>query len=575
MEARDRKEIGDPSLSVSGGPPRQLGRYRIVAELGRGSTSVVYLAVLGGPQGFNKLFALKQLRPALAEDPALLTMFLAEARLAASLSHPNVVSTLEIEDGESLPYIVMEYLDGQSLQQVVTAARIAFTPIPLAIHLAAISGAVEGLGYAHAAVGYDGSPLQVVHRDVSPHNVFVTSGGLAKVLDFGVAQTIDSPYAMPTSAGRASYMSPEQAAGEPVDARSDLFAIGVMLWEAATRKRFWSEGHGKAEILQSLASRRLPESRVSALASVAPDLQAVILKATAPDATDRHASATALQDDLQVVLRRMAPPDSDPRELGRRLTTLFAHERARLQTAIEAQLEVPNSATARERAARAAAPRESTSNSASPPSTLPIEVEVEPEPLISATEPDPAPAVEAAISRPMPTLVLSRKARAADWVARHQGAVVAAVAFALGGAGIFVLRAHERESAQTSRPPAPIASQNVPTVIAIVSGPAIDRPRVDVSPEVAPAESASSLPITQPDKAERRVDVESLPRVWKPRAYYPRDRAAVEAPEAREAAVSRDARLAPSEGQVTHRLENQATAGPPLRPIDSVNPYGP
>src|SRR4029077_9698455 len=183
----------------------------------------------------------KQLRASLAEDPAFVAMFLAEARLGARLSHPNVVTTLEIEDSEAQPYIVMEYLDGQSMHQVVTSARIAFTPIPLPLHLGAISGALEGLGYAHASVGYDGTPLQVVHRDVSPHNIFITFSGLPKVLDFGIAQTSDSPNMLPPSAGRASYMSPEQAAGESVDARSDLFGLGVMLWEAATRKRFWSE----------------------------------------------------------------------------------------------------------------------------------------------------------------------------------------------------------------------------------------------------------------------------------------------------------------------------------------------
>ncbi len=572
MGAEEHKESDDGAAGGSGGPPRSLGRYRIVAELGRGSTSVVYLAALRGPQGFNKLFALKRLRPALAQDPAFVAMFLAEARLAARLSHPNVVSTLEIEDGEALPYIVMEYLDGQPLQQVVAAARMAFTPIPLPMHLAAIGSAVEGLGYAHGAVGYDGSPLRVVHRDVSPHNVFVTFSGLAKVLDFGIAQTVDSPNAMPTSAGRASYMSPEQAAGEPVDARSDLFAIGVMLWEAATRKRFWSEGYGKSEILQSLAARRLPEYRVPALGTVAPDLREVILKATAPDAADRHASATALQDELQAVLNRMTPPHGTPRELGRRLTTLFAHERARLQTAIDAELEVASAAsdaTVGARATPASSLRKGDGERTRSPS---------PEAAHSATEPGlgPPPAMEMGVSSPLPTLALGSEGRVADRIAHRQGVMGAALALALmAGLGVFMLRAHEENPARAARSIPSAAPRDVPTAAAVVSAPAIDRPK-DVSPEVAPAEALSSSPITQPEKAERRVDVESLPRVWRPRAYYPREREPVETPDAREGtALSRDDRSVPSANEVPHKSENQATAGPPLRPIDSVDPYGP
>src|SRR5580700_5320546 len=130
MESGARAGNDAVGLPAPGSLPRALGRYRIVAELGRGSTSIVYLGVLRGPQGYRKLLALKRLRAEFTRNPASVAMFLAEARLGARLSHPNVVSTLEIEEREDQPYIVMEYLDGQPLQQLVTGARVAFAPLP-------------------------------------------------------------------------------------------------------------------------------------------------------------------------------------------------------------------------------------------------------------------------------------------------------------------------------------------------------------------------------------------------------------------------------------------------------------
>jgi serine/threonine-protein kinase len=323
-----------------------LGRYRIVAELARGSTSVVYLGIVAGPGGFNKLFALKQLRATLAEDPANVAMFLAEARLAGRLSHSNVVSTLEIEEQSALPYIVMEYLDGQPLFRAGARARMTGAPLSIPMQLAILNDAVEGLSYAHQALGYDGAPLRVVHRDVSPHNVFVTYGGQAKLLDFGIAQSCEAEGPRQGSPrGKVAYMSPEQAAGMNVDARADIFAIGVMLWEAVTAQRFWAQTTSEGHILELLASGRSPVGRERALAGAPPDLQYVIMNATEPDPADRYESAAALQADLQVVFRRMAPSGFNLRDVGRRLGEIFTDDRARLQAAIDTQLELVQSAT--------------------------------------------------------------------------------------------------------------------------------------------------------------------------------------------------------------------------------------
>jgi hypothetical protein len=453
----------------------------------------------------------------------------------------------------------MEYLDGQSMHQVVTSARVAFTPIPLPLHLAAISGAIEGLGYAHASVGYDGTPLQVVHRDVSPHNIFITFSGLPKVLDFGIAQTSDSPNMLPPSAGRASYMSPEQAAGESVDARSDLFGLGVMLWEAATRKRFWSEALGKTEIIQALASRRLPETRVSALMNVAPDLQSLVLRATAADREDRYPSATALQEDLQAVLRRMPTPASGSRDLGRRTLALFAHERARLQAAIDAQIETAGSAMGAERISQLPVPREVVAMGPGPMS----DVEADPSQLRS----EPVPAVEKAVSTPPPIFRPLRTDSVRSWLAQHQGLAVGAIALGLLiGVGVSML--HGREgSAQANRPHAAVAEpRDLAPVATVVAVPAIDR-------EPAPAQAAPSVATGLPGSIDSAVNVEALPHAWRTTRALGRREATT--PEVRSGPAPGLAASAPTLTQGSRGMDGRATTGPPLRPIDSINPYGP
>src|SRR5579864_614515 len=170
-------------------PPRTgtLGRYRVVAELAQGGMGVVYLALMRGPGAFNKLLVLKELKPDLFDDPAVVTMFMEEARLAACLSHPNIVQTVEAGTDGNRHYIVMEYLDGQSYHRVVSRARKVGRHIPFEFQATVLGSALEGLAYAHSARNYDGSPLGIVHRDVSPQNFFVGYDGQIKVLDFGIA----------------------------------------------------------------------------------------------------------------------------------------------------------------------------------------------------------------------------------------------------------------------------------------------------------------------------------------------------------------------------------------------------
>ena len=325
-----------PEVEVA--PPRvhMLGRYRLVAELARGGMGVVYLALMRGPGAFSKLLVLKELKPNLLEDQAVVEMFMQEARLAACLSHPNVVQTVEAGSDGERHYIAMEYLDGQSLYRVLSRARRMGRPVPFEMHGAILCSALEGLAYAHAACDYEGNPLGIVHRDVSPHNIFIGYDGQIKVLDFGIAKAVSTSTDTRTGIlkGKVAYMAPEQAAGALVDGRTDLFSVGVMLWEAATGSRFWSGMSNDMHILRALLRGDLDAAHAQATALLPEDVRAIVAKATSFDPAGRHASATLLLEELRSTLvRRGGLPG--PAEVGRFVAERFADDRARLRAAIE------------------------------------------------------------------------------------------------------------------------------------------------------------------------------------------------------------------------------------------------
>lgn len=311
-----------------------LGKYRLIAELGHGGMSDVYLAVAKGMGGFHKLLVVKQLRPNLAEDEAFLAMFLDEARLAARLNHRNVVSTLEVGEDGGRYYIAMEYLEGQPLRRVLQRAKDRFG---IDMRLQVILEVLQGLHHAHELRDYDGTPLQVVHRDVSPHNIFVTYGGDVKVVDFGVAKALDS--STETSAGvmkgKLAYMSPEQAMGPMVDRRADLFSVGVLLWESIVGARMWG-GEPAAKITEWLMAGAIPSVREAA-ADVPDGLARICEKALAVEPEHRYSTALEMHEDLLSYADRHGVRASSD-DLGGRVSKVFADDRLLMQTIIERQL---------------------------------------------------------------------------------------------------------------------------------------------------------------------------------------------------------------------------------------------
>ncbi|HEX3481877.1 MAG TPA: serine/threonine-protein kinase, partial [Kofleriaceae bacterium] len=329
-------------------PGRMLGKYQLIAEIARGGMGVVYLAMIQGPGGFNKLVVVKELKPELVEEPAFLTMFLDEARLAARLSHPNIVQTNEVGNDGDRYFMAMDYLDGRGLDQIRRRSKVAGFGLSVPMHLRVMCDMLSGLDYAHKMTDFDGSPLNIVHRDVSPQNVFVTFDGQVKLLDFGIAKASDSMYETHAGVvkGKVSYMSPEQGRGWKVDARADVFSAGVMLWEALTGKRM-REGKNEQEKLWALVSNEIP--RASELKPwVPPELDEICARAMAWNRDERYASAGAMQQDLERYLISTGM-NVTAREVGTCVSELFREDRTNTNAVIEAHIARLRGGTVREK----------------------------------------------------------------------------------------------------------------------------------------------------------------------------------------------------------------------------------
>jgi serine/threonine-protein kinase len=300
----------------------------------------VFLAVVAGPAGFNKLFVVKLMKPELLEEGEHKAMFLDEGKLAARLNHPNIVQTHEVQIQEDQYFLVMEYLDGQPLHRILRRAHKTETHLPLHWHVHFLCEVLAALEYAHDLRDYDGTPLKVVHRDVTPHNVFVTYAGQTKLCDFGIAKTMAS--SVETRAGilrgKVAYMAPEQVLGSRVDNRADLFAVGVMLWEAMARRRMW-DGCSEIQVMQALSHGDLPRVR-DIDANVDPELERIVTRALAVRPDDRFQNArdfrTALEGFLFAQTARI-----DPHAIGEWVGKLFEKERSNLQAVIQDQLTGP------------------------------------------------------------------------------------------------------------------------------------------------------------------------------------------------------------------------------------------
>jgi serine/threonine protein kinase len=269
--------------------PRVIGQYEVHDVLGAGGMATVHFGRKLGPAGFAKLVAVKRLHPGLAQDQEFVTMFLDEARITARLSHPNIATTLDVQVAEGELLLAMEYVHGEALHVLLANLRAESGRTPPSIAARILADVLAGLHAAHEATGERGAPLEIVHRDVSPHNVLVGVDGVARIIDFGVAKATERAQVTRDGKvkGKLRYMSPEQAQGEPVDRRTDVYGAGVLLWELLTGRRFL--GAGESSLLGRVVSAA-PEAP-STFAVDATPLDALTLRALAKSRDERFSTA--------------------------------------------------------------------------------------------------------------------------------------------------------------------------------------------------------------------------------------------------------------------------------------------
>ena len=314
--------------------PKTLGKYVPFARLGSGGMAEVFLSVAPGPMGFNKLAVLKRLKS--PDDDGHVKMFLDEARLAARLNHPNIVHTYEVGETDGY-FIAMEYLEGQSLQALLAclAGRREGLSEPLVAYIAA--QVLKGLHHAHELCDFDGTPIGIVHRDVSPQNLYLTYGGEVKVLDFGIAKATMNSAHTETGVlkGKVRYMAPEQLGSRGVDRRADVFAFGVVLWELLARRALF-QGDA-AQVMARLANEDVSSVR-EVRPEASPQLDFITMKALRRNPDERYATADQMRVALEDFLRETGHLDFD-RELGRLMNELFAQTRDDVRGRIKSFLE--------------------------------------------------------------------------------------------------------------------------------------------------------------------------------------------------------------------------------------------
>ncbi len=332
--------------SLGWAPGNVVGTYTLLAKLATGGMAEIWLARQKGLRGFERIVVVKRIIESLSQDEAFVEMFLDEARIVVQLTHPNIVQVFDLGEHAGAYYIAMEYLAGENLVTVARAANKAGTPLDVKASVKIAIAALEGLSHAHLRTGIDGKPLNVVHRDVSPHNIVLTWDGQVKLVDFGIARATNRATQTQGAQlkGKFAYMAPEQAQGDSeLDARVDVFAMGVVLWEMVTHRRLF-DFDDQIRILKALISDEAitPPNKKSPL--VPNDLSAIIMKALEKPLSRRYQSAQEFKAALEGWLQANGGGPTTS-ELGQLMNSLFKSRIAERTQLIEsaARGEVSNS----------------------------------------------------------------------------------------------------------------------------------------------------------------------------------------------------------------------------------------
>jgi serine/threonine-protein kinase len=279
---------------------RSVGRYVLFREVAHGGMATVHLGRLRGAGGFARTVAIKRLHPPFARDPEFVAMFFDEARLAARVQHPNVVSVLDVVASDRELFLVMEYVHGEGLSRLLKRARAAGIPVPPWLIASIVLDVLYGLHAAHEARNERGDPLHIVHRDVSPQNVLVGVDGVARVLDFGIAKAAQCVHAATLAGelkGKLGYMAPEQISTGHVDRRADVYATAVLLWEALTGQRMFPKLETGKLIAEILTRVHVPPSRL--VPTLPAELDAIVMRGLQRDPQDRYPTARDMAIELE------------------------------------------------------------------------------------------------------------------------------------------------------------------------------------------------------------------------------------------------------------------------------------
>jgi serine/threonine-protein kinase len=502
--------------------------------------ATVYLARLSGVGGFQRFVAIKRLHPHLAREPEFIEMFLEEARLAARIHHPHVVSILEIGSSERGYYIVMEYVEGDTLGRLLARSAQTGVRLPTKVGLRVVIDMLAGLDAAHDVQDDEARPLGIVHRDISPQNVLVGVDGSSRLSDFGVARATSSPSTTRTGQlkGKLAYMAPEQARGdEDIDRRADIFASGIVLWEVLACRRLF-KGEGEADTLNRVLHEAIPPVR-SVAAMVPAALEAAVAKALERDRAKRYATAAEFADALERASRVVGALGTH-KDVASHLDVVLGTEISAHREAVRAWLtrsepshhgvtppprSDPASITHIE--GRGA---EGTPSGKSSAPRMPEQVLDQGPPSGSSTSsPSTVSSVSSAVI-PAPQVAPAPAATAAETPKRARIWPWSVVAVAAAVAGIVWMR-HSREQAVSVAPPAP------PPVSAVAAAPpppsvTTAAPAPSAVPSAPPpAASSSAAPSPKPP-----TTVVSNPQrpAWRPRPApaAPKDTATTAAPPA-------------------------------------------
>lgn len=331
--------MGAPETSSAGGADETtVGRYRVIGRLAKGGMAEVLIGALDGAAGVSRAVVIKRVLPHLAEEAEFRAMFLDEAKLVAGLRHPNVVSVLELGEDDGQLFLVMEYLQGEGLDELTS--RILHHDTVLEPRLAAfvVAEACAGLHAAHTHTDSNGEPLNIIHRDVSPHNISLGYDGHVKLIDFGIAQSSiqDAKTQTGVVKGKIAYMAPEQLDRRPLDHRVDVFALGVVLWELLTGRRLFKR-KSPMETVRAVCFDPIP-GPLDVRDDVPVYLDGICRCALSRDPEHRYESAAAMREDLLKCIRSLNQTGNEREELSRLLHQEFAknrEEKRRMIRAIE------------------------------------------------------------------------------------------------------------------------------------------------------------------------------------------------------------------------------------------------